>query len=345
MSPGALTTSAVVTYCACSSLMLLVNKLTIYHLGAPAFITFTQFAFTTLAVLLMRARGWIESDWYEWSKVRYFILYVCCFAAGTWANMKVLASANVETIIVFRACTPLFVSVFDYVFHKRDLPGSRSVAAMLLILAGATNYVLTDRSFLVDGYGAYFWVRRDPAPRPCSPSFTSSPSSRHALRLRRPSDSLTQVCVWMALLIFQLTYGKYLVSSLGLKSVWTAVLYTNSLSLLPTLIIGISDGEIATVSNITWTASGNPIALAPSEIAPETFHPRACALRRAHPPPRVRHVRRRIAAAAFVLHRAGDLVVWLHVRIAPDRHRVHRPTCLLTSRLTSLTYLLGANRS
>ncbi len=214
MSPGVLTTSAVVTYCACSSLMLLVNKLTIYHLGAPAFITFTQFAFTTLAVLLMRARGWIESDWYEWSKVRHFILYVCCFSAGTWANMKVLASANVETIIVFRACTPLFVSVFDYVFHKRDLPGSRSVVAMLLILAGATNYVLTDRSFLVDGYGAYFWVRAPAWPDTtllalvashvaCAAvagrrRLTCNPTSRHALGRSRRCDTRRRrwACGW-----------------------------------------------------------------------------------------------------------------------------------------------------
>ena len=75
--------------------------------------------------------------------------------------MRALQASNVETIIVFRACTPLFVSVFDYVFHKRDLPGPRSLAAMLLILAGATNYVLTDHSFQVDGSGAYFWVCRD----------------------------------------------------------------------------------------------------------------------------------------------------------------------------------------
>ena len=162
---------------------------------------------------------------------------------------------------------------------------------------------------------------------------------------------MTQVCVWMALLIFQLTYGKYLVSSLGLKSVWTAVLYTNSLSLLPTLIIGISDGEIATVSNITWTASGEPITrardLSPARMRLAPRSPTATCT--AHPPPRAPlthcHVRRRIAAAAFVLHRAWDLVVWLHVRIAPDRHRVHRLTYLLTSRLTSLTYLLGANHS
>ena len=39
------------------------------------------------------------------------------------------------------------------------------------------------------------------------------------------------------MLIFQLTYGKFLVSGLELKSLWTPVLYTNTLSVLPALLI------------------------------------------------------------------------------------------------------------
>lgn len=57
---------------------------------------------------------------------------------GTYSNMRVLASANVETVIVFRSCAPLCVSMLDYVFYGRELPSRRSAAAMLLIVAGAT---------------------------------------------------------------------------------------------------------------------------------------------------------------------------------------------------------------
>ena len=63
-----------------------------------------------------------------------------------------------ETVIVFRACAPLAVSVFDYAFHKRALPSARSCAGMLVIVAGALGYVSTDNRFLADGLAAYFWV-------------------------------------------------------------------------------------------------------------------------------------------------------------------------------------------
>ncbi len=65
---------------------------------------------------------------------------------------------------------------------------------------------------------------------------------------------------------------------------WTAVLYTNSLSLLPTLIIGASDGEIATVANITWTSSGNPEKLLLLLLL--LWRDRARAPCAAQPPPR-----------------------------------------------------------
>ena len=145
-------------YCACSSLMLILNKLAVHHIAAPAFVTLVQFAVTTCAVVLAKALGWIEADGFEWSKVKHFIVYVLAFSGGTWSNMRVLMDSNVETVIVFRACAPLAVCVFDYIFHKRAMPNVRSLLAMLLILAGAINYVCNDRAFRVGGLGSYFWV-------------------------------------------------------------------------------------------------------------------------------------------------------------------------------------------
>jgi len=127
----------------------------------------------------------------------------------------------VETVIVFRACAPLAVSVFDYAFHKRALPSARSCAGMLVIVAGALGYVSTDNRFLADGLAAYFWV-----------------------------------LVWWGLLVFQLTYGKHLVSNLGIKSAWSAVLYTNTLSLLPTLLIGVLGQDLQLLREVTWSGVG-----------------------------------------------------------------------------------------
>ena len=126
--------------------------------------------------------------------------------------------SNVETVIVFRSCAPLSC-IFDYL-HNRALP-ARSALAMCLIVGGAAMYALHDHTLDRRGAGAYFWVG-----------------------------------VWFSLLVFQLTYGKYLVSGLGLKSVWSPVLYTNLLSLVPTLAIGLISGEYHKLLHVELTTAG-----------------------------------------------------------------------------------------
>ena len=97
-------------------------------------------------------------DDFEWSKVKYYVLYVLAFALGTWTNMKVLQTANVETVIVFRSCCPIVVAGFDYLFYGRACPSLRSVASLLLITGGAVGYILNDKEFQNSGWVAYYWV-------------------------------------------------------------------------------------------------------------------------------------------------------------------------------------------
>ena len=211
----------VVLYALCSAGMLIINKLAVHHIGVPSFVTVSQFAATAVVVLAGRRLGMLQLDAHDWGVIKYFVVYVTAFSAGTWSNMKVLMAANVETVIVFRACTPIVVSFFDYLFYGRALPSPRSLAAMLLIVAGAVSYVLNDREFQVQGVSAYTWV-----------------------------------LVWFTLLVFQLTYGKHLVTGLGLQSMWSPVLYTNGLSCLPTSAIGLVSGEYARLGSVEWTTHG-----------------------------------------------------------------------------------------
>ena len=189
-----------------------------------------------------------NQDDFEWSKVKYFVLYVLAFSLGTWTNMKVLQTANVETVIVFRSCCPIVVAGFDYIFYGRACPSLRSVASLLLITGGAVGYILNDKEFQNSGWVAYYWVMiwwtvlvlqltygpdPDPTPDPApSPDPASDPNPD-------PNPHPDQV------LIFQLTYGKFLVSGLPLKSLWTPVLYTNTLSVLPAMLVGIMAGELS----------------------------------------------------------------------------------------------------
>jgi len=121
----------------------------------------------------------------------------------------VLSMANVETVIVFRSCTPIAVSVFDYIFYNRAAPSIRSAFSLLLITAGAMAYILTDRDFQVNGLAAYYWVT-----------------------------------IWWVVLVFQLTYGKFLVTGINLASLWTPVLYTNTFSIIPALLVCSIAGEL-----------------------------------------------------------------------------------------------------
>jgi len=213
------TASIVIFYCLCSGGMLVVNKLTIHHIAAPAFVTLVQFAATVLAVVGGWSFRWISLDQVKLWRLRYFAVYVLAFSAGTWSNMMVLMHANVETVIVFRSCAPLCVSIMDYIFYGRALPSRRSMSAMGLIVVGTVIYVAVDKEL-------------------------RSPSAAKAY---------TWVGVWFSLLIFQLTYAKKLVSGLGLNSIWSPVLYTNALALFPTALIGGLSGDFTSVKTVTWT--------------------------------------------------------------------------------------------
>jgi hypothetical protein len=216
------TTAAVVGfYCACSGGMLVLNKLAVHHIRAPALVTLVQFATTTAFVTGGWQCGCLPIDQARWSRLKHFALYVLAFSLGTWANMKVLMAANVETVIVFRSCAPLCMCIMDYAFHGRALPGKRSVVAMLVIAAGAAVYVAVDRNIRSPAAAsAYVWVG-----------------------------------VWFGLLLVQLTYGKQLVTGLGLQSSWSPVLYTNAMAVAPTAAIGALSGDFDHIGHIEWTSS------------------------------------------------------------------------------------------
>merc|ERR1719198_2885721 len=89
-------TGAIILYCLSSGSMLIVNKLTVLQLPLPALVTLCQFASASSFVYGCKMLGLLEMDDFMWSKAKYFVIYVISFAIGTWTNMKVLATANVE---------------------------------------------------------------------------------------------------------------------------------------------------------------------------------------------------------------------------------------------------------
>ena len=76
-----------------------VNKLAVHHLPLPGIVTACQFSSCALIVYSCKIFGLLHTDDFEWSKAKYYLIYVLSFSIGTYTNMKVLSMANVETVI------------------------------------------------------------------------------------------------------------------------------------------------------------------------------------------------------------------------------------------------------
>jgi len=197
---------ALIAYSICSSMMLVINKLAMRSFPIPAIVNLFQLITCTIFVY---AIGFVvKIDHLEMDKVKPYALYVVAFACGIYANMRALELSNVETIIVFRAATPMCVAVIEYLFLNRELPNSKSCSALAVIMVGAAFYVYND--FEIASANAYIWVM-----------------------------------AWYLLLCFQMTYGKMLLKNIKLDTVWGPVLYTNILSVPPTIVLGMVLGDFA----------------------------------------------------------------------------------------------------
>jgi solute carrier family 35 protein len=189
MRSHAETVFAVVGYAACSSVMLVINKLAVHLLPAPAFVLLAQVTVSWISVKAVGMTGAIDVDELEYDKARSFFPVAAAFLACIFANIKTLQYANVETFIVFRAATPLVIGVAEWALMGRELPNRRSAFAMLILAGGACLYVLTDAAFVVHGY---VWVG-----------------------------------VWFMIFCFDQLYIKHAVDSTPMRSNWGRVFYTN----------------------------------------------------------------------------------------------------------------------
>jgi GDP-mannose transporter len=182
-------------------------------LNVPSAISTMQIVFAAVLILAMKYIGRVEVDDFELERLKPYSLYIVAFVSAIYANMMALSVSNVETVIVFRACTPLAVSIIDYLFMGRAYPSKRSTASLLGVFAFAVVYCMSDSEFSMKGFGAYTWVS-----------------------------------IYFVLITFEMTYGKKLTQAVKMKSVWGPVLYCNALSALPMFLIGYIPGEFDGIS-------------------------------------------------------------------------------------------------
>jgi len=199
---------AIGSYSICSSTLLLANKMALHYVPFPCTVTLLQLLFSVLVIYILKYLFNVEVDSFEWSKVKPYLLYIFAFTMCLYSNMNALKYSNVETVIVFRSCSPILVSMIEYLFMGRLLPNLRSMASLVLILLFAILYCVSDSEFHLNGLFAYSWV-----------------------------------LIYLVMITLEMTYGKKLTSSVRMGSVWGPVLYCNVLAVLPFVALGMMDEE------------------------------------------------------------------------------------------------------
>lgn len=186
------------------------------YLPLPSVVSFIQIISSSIAILLYQQMGG-NVDKLEWTKMKAYFWYIVAFVASIYANMQALQHSNVETVIVFRACSPIAVTVIEYFFMDRTWPSLRSSLSLFTVAFGALMYCLSDSQFALDGFKAYYWV-----------------------------------IAYFFLITFEMTYGKKLTSSVKMDSVWGPVLYCNVLAAFPMFLLGYIKGDYEDI----WTKLG-----------------------------------------------------------------------------------------
>lgn len=199
---------AVLSYSFCSGSLVLVNKLILHHLPYPSLVITFQLWAALLFIHVADAFRIIEVDPIQWKNVKPYLAYTVAFSLGVFCNMKSLSMSNVETVIVFRALSPLIVSVADALFLGREWPSARSWVALSVIALGAYGYAMTDDQFKTQGIIAYFWPT-----------------------------------LYLFVISFEMAYGKKIISGVNLKTRSGPVLYTNMLGWPPMLVFAWMGGE------------------------------------------------------------------------------------------------------
>lgn len=188
----------------------------------PAFVFTFQLGAAVAFILVAQASSLLKVDKLSKEKVWTFLPYTVSFVLSIYANGKTLEYSNVETVIIFRACSPIVVSVLDYFLLGRELPNLRSTLAMAVVLTGTVGYVLADHDFQLRGVLAYSWVT-----------------------------------IYLAAIVFEMTYGKILLSKIGFEApVWGSVLYANITGLGPMAVLMATNGELSKFETVEITDWG-----------------------------------------------------------------------------------------
>lgn len=212
------TSSLVVGYALCSSLLAVINKFAITKFNYPGLLTALQYLTSALGVWVLGKLGLLYHDSFSYETAKKFLPAALVFYLAIFTNTNLLRHANVDTFIVFRSLTPLLVAIADTLFRKQPIPSKLTFVSLFVILGGAVGYVATDSAFTLT---AYSWA-----------------------------------LAYLVTITSEMVYIKHIVSNIGLNT-WGLVFYNNLLSLMMAPLFWILTGEYSEVFASWGSKAGN----------------------------------------------------------------------------------------
>uniref|UniRef100_A0A5B7ACP4 Putative GDP-mannose transporter GONST4 n=1 Tax=Davidia involucrata TaxID=16924 RepID=A0A5B7ACP4_DAVIN len=212
------TSSLVLGYALCSSLLAVINKFAITKFNYPGLLTALQYLTSALGVWVLGKLGFLHHDPFTFDTAKKFMPAAIVFYLAIFTNTNLLRHANVDTFIVFRSLTPLLVAIADTTFRKQPCPSMLTFLSLVIILGGAVGYVATDSGFTLTAYSWAF--------------------------------------AYLITITTEMVYIKHMVTNLGLNT-WGFVLYNNLLSLIIAPLFWIITGEYVDVFTAVGSSSGN----------------------------------------------------------------------------------------
>ncbi|KAL5729484.1 GDP-fucose transporter 1 [Ranunculus cassubicifolius] len=202
------TSSLVIGYALCSSLLAVINKFAITKFNFPGLLTALQYLTSALGVWVLGKFGFLYHDPFTIETAKKFLPAATVFYLAIFTNTNLLRHANVDTFIVFRSLTPLLVAIADTLFRKQACPSKLTFGSLVVILGGAIGYVATDSGFTLTAYSWAF--------------------------------------AYLITITTEMVYIKHMVTNLGLNT-WGFVLYNNLLSLMMAPLFWFVTGEYVDV--------------------------------------------------------------------------------------------------
>ncbi|KAL0903808.1 hypothetical protein M5K25_025861 [Dendrobium thyrsiflorum] len=211
------TSSLVVGYSLCSSLLAVINKFAITKFDYPGLLTALQYLTSAAGVWIFGKLGFLYHDPFNLETAKKFLPAAIVFYLAIFTNTNLLRHANVDTFIVFRSLTPLLVAIADTAFRNQPCPSKLTFLSLVIILGGAVGYVMTDSAFTLT---AYSWA-----------------------------------LAYLITITSEMVYIKHMVTNLGLNT-WGFVFYNNLLSLMMAPLFWLMTGEYADVFTAVGSKKG-----------------------------------------------------------------------------------------